>query len=80
MGRPIYLNEDCILKFGACIYGCRAYLSIVGGFDISLVMESKSTYIRGGIDGKDGRTLKNGHEINIAEKMTYLKNNKEIIW
>ena len=64
MGRPVYLNEDCILKFGACIYGCRAYLSIAGGLD----MESKSTYIRGGIGGKHGRALKNGDEISIAEK------------
>ena len=68
MGRPVYLNEDCILKFGACIYGCRAYLSIAGGFDIPLIMESKSTYIRGGIGGKDGRALKNGDEIDISEK------------
>ncbi|WP_455796095.1 5-oxoprolinase subunit C family protein [Clostridium butyricum] len=68
MGRPVYLNEDCILKFGACIYGCRAYLSIAGGFDIPLVMESKSTYIRGEIGGKDGRALKNGDEVKISEK------------
>lgn len=68
MGRPVYLNEDCILKFGACIYGCRAYLSIAGGFDIPIAMKSKSTYIRGGMGGKDGRALRNGDEIKIAEK------------
>lgn len=68
MGRPVYLNEDCILNFGTCVYGCRAYLSIAGGFDIPLVMESKSTYIRGAIGGKDGRALKKGDEVKIYKK------------
>ena len=70
MNRPIYLKEDCILKFGTCINGCRAYLAIAGGFDVPVVMGSRSTYLRGNFGGKDGRTLKKGDEVKSGEKTT----------
>lgn len=68
MGRPIYLNEDCVLKFGKCVNGCRAYIAIAGGIDVLLIMDSKSTYLRFGIGGQDGRALKKGDVINIGKK------------
>lgn len=68
MGRPIYLNEDCVLKFGKCVNGCRAYIAIAGGIDVPLIMDSKSTYLRFGIGGQDGRALKKGDVINIGKK------------
>ena len=68
MGRPIYLHEDCILKFGKCISGCRAYVAIAGGIDVPVVMESKSTYLRCGIGGQDGRAIKKDDVINIGKK------------
>ena len=67
-GRPIYLNKDCILKFGACIAGCRCYLSVAGGFDIPLVMESKSTYLRAEIGGFKGRALQKDDTLSIGVK------------
>ncbi len=66
--RPIYLNEDCVLKFGKCANGCRAYIAIAGGIDVPVVMDSKSTYLRCGIGGQDGRALKKGDVINIGKK------------
>lgn len=68
MNRPVYLKEDCILKFGACLFGCRAYLAIAGGLEIPFVMGSKSTYIRGKIGGFQGRPLKRGDLIKVGEK------------
>lgn len=68
MERPIYLNEDCVLKFGKCVNGCRAYIAIAGGIDVPVVMDSKSTYLRCGIGGQDGRALKKGDVIDIGEK------------
>lgn len=79
MGRPIYLNEDCILKFGKCISGCRAYLSIAGGFNIPVIMESKSTYLRGNLGGNQGRALKQNDVLEIGNKSkTSLKIIKKI--
>lgn len=68
MGRPIYLNEDCTLKFGRCISGCRAYLSVAGGFDVPIFMGSKSTYLRAKLGGKDGRVLKKNDVLEIGNK------------
>ena len=68
MNRPVYLKENCILKFGVCVNGCRSYLSVAGGMDIPYIMGSKSTYLRGKIGGMEGRALKKGDLINICEK------------
>lgn len=68
MGRPVYLKEDCVLNFGACIAGCRSYLAIAGGFEVPKVMESKSTYLRAQFGGFNGRSLKKGDILNTGAK------------
>jgi biotin-dependent carboxylase-like uncharacterized protein len=40
--------------------GCRAYLCIAGGIDVPVVMGSRSTYLRGGLGGHEGRRLRSG--------------------
>lgn len=64
--RPIYIREDCILEFGACISGCRCYLAAAGGFDIPVFMESKSTYLRAKIGGKEGRALQKNDVLKLG--------------
>lgn len=68
MGRPVYIKEDCILKFEASKTGSRSYLSVAGGFDIPLVMDSKSTYLRAEIGGLKGRALKKNDVLKVGEK------------
>lgn len=65
LGRPVYLRQDGILQFGACKSGCRCYLSIAGGFAVPHVMGSKSTYLRAGIGGYQGRALREGDELTL---------------
>lgn len=65
MWRPVYLHKKSILKFGACKSGCRSYLAIAGGYDIPEVMESKSTYLRAGIGGFEGRGLQKNDVLQI---------------
>ncbi|MDR3595332.1 biotin-dependent carboxyltransferase family protein [Clostridium sp.] len=76
LGRPVYLNEDCVLNFGHCVAGCRSYLAIAGGFDVPEVMESKSTYLRAQFGGYNGRVLQKGDILNIGAKSE--KSNKII--
>lgn len=57
MWRPVYLHKKSVLKFGACKSGCRSYLAVAGGYNIPEVMGSKSTYLRAGIGGFQGRVL-----------------------
>ncbi|WP_349409773.1 biotin-dependent carboxyltransferase family protein [Pseudalkalibacillus sp. SCS-8] len=56
--RPIYVRAGTVLKFGGCTSGCRAYLAVGGGIDVPEVMDSRSTYMRAGIGGHEGRALK----------------------
>jgi biotin-dependent carboxylase-like uncharacterized protein len=43
--------------------GCRAYLAISGGIEVSVVMGSRSTYVGGKLGGYHGRPLKAGDVI-----------------
>ncbi len=63
LGRPVYLKQEGILQFGACKSGCRCYLAIAGGFAVPRIMGSKSTYLRAGIGGYQGRALQAGDEL-----------------
>jgi len=67
-GRPIYLNNDSILKFGPCKSGCRSYLAVAGGFEVLKVMESKSTYLRAEFGGFKGRALQKDDILSIGAK------------
>jgi antagonist of KipI len=61
--RPIFIKKGGQLDFGPCQKGCRAYLAAAGGFAVPDIMNSKSTYLRAGIGGFQGRQLKKGDRI-----------------
>jgi len=52
-----------VVSFGRMQWGCRAYLAVRGGVNTPLVLGSRSTYVRGGFGGLDGRKLRNGDTI-----------------
>lgn len=49
-----------VLAFPRLKGGCRAYLAVSGGIDVTLVMKSASTYTKAGIGGLGGRPLRPG--------------------
>lgn len=51
------------LALGAAKSGCRAYVAFAGGLDVPVVMGSKSTNLKCGIGGLNGRRLKTDDEI-----------------
>ncbi len=65
MWRIIAVKKGSVLSFGAPKKGCRTYLAIAGGIDVPEVMHSKSTYLRAGIGGFQGRALKSGDQVPI---------------
>lgn len=71
MWRAIFVRKGSKLQFGALRNGCRVYLSIAGGFNVTAVMGSKSTYLRAEIGGFHGRALKAGDRLE-ANAMTSL--------
>jgi biotin-dependent carboxylase-like uncharacterized protein len=66
MHRPVLLRAGSTLAFGTRQSGCRSYLAVHGGFDVPPVMNSKSTYLRAGFGGFQGRALRKGDELRIA--------------
>jgi len=65
--RPVLVAQGSVLDFGTCRLGCRAYLAVAGGFDVPHVMGSKSTYLRGGFGGFEGRSLRRGDLLTLGE-------------
>ena len=53
------------VSLGYAADGCRAYLAVAGGFDLPLVMGSRSTNVRCGIGGLDGRQLRAGDHLDF---------------
>ncbi len=49
-----------LLSFGRRVYGMRAYLAVAGGFDVPVILGSRSTYVYAGFGGHDGRPLRKG--------------------
>ncbi len=71
MNRPIWVESGSRLAFGQCVAGCRAYLAFAGGIDVPEVLGSRSTYLRTGFGGMQGRAIKAGDRIGtVASKTT----------
>jgi urea carboxylase len=47
--------------------GGRAYLAVAGGLDVPEYLESRATFVRGGLGGHSGRTLRAGDILPVAE-------------
>ncbi len=58
--RPVHVAAGGVVRLGHAVSGCRGYLAIAGGFDVAEVLGSRSTYIRAGLGGLDGRALSTG--------------------
>nr|WP_320147534.1 biotin-dependent carboxyltransferase family protein [uncultured Anaeromusa sp.] len=54
------------LTFGFAVSGCRSYLAVRGGFEVPVVLGSRSTYTRGRIGGVEGRALRAGDVLQAA--------------
>lgn len=66
MWRVLQAQSGDRLNFSGAVNGCRAYLTVAGGFDVPLVMGSASTYLRGKIGGFEGRALRAGDSLIVG--------------
>ncbi|MER2060768.1 MAG: biotin-dependent carboxyltransferase family protein [Niallia sp.] len=64
--RPVFVKKGSVLKFGKIKAGCRAYLSVAGGFTVPEILNSKSTYLRARIGGYKGRAIKAGDRLEVT--------------
>ncbi|KNC94614.1 5-oxoprolinase subunit PxpC [Trabulsiella odontotermitis] len=61
--QPARAGQRLVLK--RPIHGIRSYLAVAGGFDVPEVMGSRSTDLKVGIGGLDGRRLADGDRLAI---------------
>jgi antagonist of KipI len=64
--RPVDLPAGT-LHLGTVRGGLRAWLAVAGGFDLPPVLGSRSTDLRGGFGGLEGRALRAGDTLPIGE-------------
>jgi antagonist of KipI len=67
MGQPFTVAAGQSLQLTRLLSGCRGYLAIAGGWHVTQVLGSASTYVRGGFGGLDGRILRPGDRLHAAE-------------
>jgi antagonist of KipI len=68
-GHVAHLQSGEELKFGRAQLGCRCWLAISGGIDVSLVLGSRSTDLRANFGGLEGRTLRDGDVIVLGRRL-----------
>lgn len=65
------------LEMGFCKSGTWGYIAFAGGLDVPLVMGSRSTDVKCGIGGINGRKIKDGDKIDFINSVKKLPNMKE---
>jgi antagonist of KipI len=64
--RPCKAGPGSVLSFAGTRTGCRAYIAIAGGIDVPEVLGSRSTDLRAGIGGVQGRAVATGDILPIG--------------
>jgi len=68
--RPLFIPAGADIYLEHLSVGCRSYLAVAGGWDVTEVLGSRSTYLTGRFGGLDGRCLKNKDAIRSTDKLT----------
>ncbi len=63
VSQPFWIRKGSLLHFDHLKSGYCCYLSVKGGFDINPWLGSRSTHIRAGIGGWEGRALQTGDQV-----------------
>lgn len=59
-GRVYAVRDGQVLEFGMAVQGLRGYLACAGGIDVPKIMGSRSTNLKCGLGGYQGRKLASG--------------------
>jgi antagonist of KipI len=70
--KPLFVKSGSVLSIGACQRGYRAYIAFAGGFDIPMVMNSRSTYLQANIGGFNGRALQKGDVLSLRSNQFHV--------
>lgn len=68
--RPIFLPKGTEVTLKNSENGARSYLAIAGGWDLPLILNSRSTYLPANLGGYQGRSLKKDDIVSSCNKLT----------
>jgi antagonist of KipI len=68
-GHPALIQPGEELIFGHPKIGCRSWLAISGGIDVSLLLDSRSTDLRASFGGFSGRALRDNDEVSLGSNL-----------
>lgn len=63
---PVALPPKCVLEIGRVRSGCRIYIAVAGGIDVPVLLGSRSTCLRAGFGGHEGRALRSGDVLPVG--------------
>jgi len=73
VGHPVVIREGDEMGIERAKTGCRAWIAVSGGFDVPVVLGSRSTDLRGNFAGKEGRALRHGDELPLGSNSEHAK-------
>jgi len=76
--QPRIMRAGERVRLGAAVRGCRGYLAVAGGIEVPPVLGSRSTYLRGGFGGFQGRALRDGDVLPVPDVARQLVNHWRI--
>jgi antagonist of KipI len=79
-GRAACVNADEELAVGPPRTGARAWLAVSGGIDVPLLLGSRSTDLRAGFGGLEGRALRDGDELPLGDAAPIAQANRVAPW
>ena len=74
LGQAWPAKAGSVLQIGPARAGCRGYLAVAGGLDVPVLYGSKSTLLRSGLGGFQGRKLAAGDTIPFASPRAQIPN------
>ena len=72
INRPFLVPTGARISVSRAARGARGYVAVAGGIAVEEVLGSRSTYLPGGFGGLDGRVLKRGDVLPLAEDSAQL--------
>ena len=66
-GHPALVQAGEDLSIESPNVGCRAWLAISGGIDVPIVLQSRSTDLKAGFGGLNGRAAQDGEDLPLGE-------------
>ncbi len=71
-GRAYLAEAGSTLALPMARRGARAYIALAGGLDLPEVMGSRSTFLKGGVGGLEGRAIREGDRIGLRAPVDHM--------